>query len=585
MSGALDGVKLHVVRTLDDALACKRWAFERREGPLGFDTESGGLSPHKDRHRLTQLGDLQHGWAIPPAWFGVANEILREYPGWLAAHNMPYDWRVLAVHQGLVPAWERTHDTLLGGHIVNSVRTAALKPRAAIEIDPRAMAGEKVLADAMHQQGWNWDTVPETFEPWQLYGALDPVLTCHLLARFEPELRKHSDSYMLELATARICANEMLAGMMIDRPFIEAKIAELRQFHDVAMPWLKQHYGITSVNSNEQVGHALNKAGVPTLLLTDGGKPAIGKGALKFYAEAFPHAAELIRGIARCRKTGDMITKYLAKFLLMAGSDDIMHYQIWTSRARTGRMSVTDPPMQTYDRDEPAIRGAYIPRPGHVFISVDADQIEARIAAHLTRDRQLISDLLAADESGQKFFVIMASQIYGETISKSEPRYTWTKNTFYAQQYGSGLDKAAKTADIPVDRMRPVYMGIQRRYPQRQAYMNQLIKDAKAMKIPSCQTLGGRELRADRGHEYALFNYQDQGSSAEVLKQGQVALDRAGYGPLLRLPVHDEFLLECPAEDARDVLHDVSKILTNTTDYVVPITWSGNILEERWVKT
>jgi len=274
----LDGVQLHLIRTFEDLSACRQWAFSRREGPLFFDTESGGLNPHRDPHRLTQLGDLQHGWAFPGAWSGAAVEILRDYPGELGAHNSPYDNRVLAIHQGYVPRWERTHDTLLASHIADSVRLAALKPRAAIEIDPRAMAGEAVLEEGMRKQGWTWATVPEDFEPWWMYGALDPVLAAHLWARFGPEvLGSFGPVYDLERATARICAGMMTAGMLIDVPFIREKIARIEGYLARARPWLQGEFGISSVNSNGQVGAALNNVGIPTLVYTDGGQPSISR--------------------------------------------------------------------------------------------------------------------------------------------------------------------------------------------------------------------------------------------------------------------------------------------------------------------
>lgn len=583
--GALDHVQLRRVGSFDQLAECRRWVGERRSGPLFFDTESGGLSPYRDRHRMTQLGDLNMGWAFPVAWTGAAAEILRDYRGELGAHNSPYDWQVLQQHAGLAPRFEATHDTELSCRIVDSVRLAALKPRAAVDIDSRAIHGEEALEAGMRAQHWTWDTVPDDWDPYWCYGALDPVLSAHLWHKHKAEvLGSFPAVYDLERATARICAGMMRAGMMLDIPYIEANIAERRAFYDQAMSWLRSRFGLTTVNSNEQVGAALERAGVPTLVRTETGLPSLSKDTLRLYAGMFPDQAPMIRTIAICRKTAKVVNDYLEKFLRLAGSDGIMHYSIHTCQARTSRQSVTDPPMQTYDRDEPIVRGSFIPRPGMVFISIDADQIEARLGAHLSGDERMIADFLEADATGQSFFVLGASRIFGEEITKKDPRYTHTKNATYGQIYGAGLEKAAATAGVPVEQMRPVYVGIQERYPGLGRWMAQLIRQGKAGGRPQVRTLMGRRLYADRGHEYALANYQDQGSAAEIMKAGQVRLDQAGFGPYLRLDVHDEILMEVPREYAQEMLAEASRILTDRENFRVPITWSGSILEDRWRK-
>src|SRR5215469_12515484 len=207
-------------------------------------------------------------------------------------------------------------------------------------------------------------------------------------------------------------------------------------------------------------------------------------------------------------------------------------------------MSITDPAMQTFDRDEPILRGAYIPRPGHALFSFDADQIEARLAAHFSNDQRMIYDFLEADRTGAKFFILMAERIYNRSITKKDLEYTWTKNATYAQIYGSGLEKAAATAGVPIAQMTPVYDGFKLLYPGVMRLMNELIRAGKSERRPSTTTLTGRRLYVYKGKEYALLNTKIQGSAAEIMKWGLVKLDAAGYGPYLRLPIHDEVLLE-----------------------------------------
>ncbi|HEY2638925.1 MAG TPA: DNA polymerase [Streptosporangiaceae bacterium] len=586
MTGALDGVQLRLIRTIDDVDECRRWAGERRETPLFADTESGGLSPHRTRWRLGQLGDLRTGWAFPAErWGGPFLEILSRYEGEIGFHNSPYDSQVLMVHGGWKPPWHKIHDTLLAGHIADSLRLAALKPRAVLEVDRRAMAGEHILDEGMRKQHWTWDTVPGEWEPYWTYGALDPVLAAHLWTRFGPAVTTtYRHSYDLERAAARICANMMMAGMRIDPEYISARMADVARFTSQAMPWLRGEFGIETVNSSQQLAAALNAVGVPTVLFTKTGQPQMDKAALDFYAAEFPQHAQLITTIKYARKAAQL-TGLLTRFLELRGADDIMHYSIWSCRARTSRMSVTDPAMQTFDRDEPIIRGSFIPRAGHVFVCIDADQIEARLAAHFSGDENMIFDFIRADREHLSFFVEMASKIYSTKISKKDPRYTWTKNATYGQIYGAGLEKAAATAGVPVAQMMPVYSSFRQLYPRVGALMDQLIREGKKAGRPGVATLTGRMLYTYRGKEYALLNTKIQGSAAEILKTNLVKLEAAGYGPYLRLPMHDEVVAEVPREHAEFALADMTRILTDRTSFAIPITWSGSILEDRWRKT
>ncbi len=506
--------------------------------------------------------------------------------------NSPYDTRVLSIQEDMAPRWEVTDDSLLMNHLKDSLKPAGLKPRAALDIDPRALAGERILHDAMIAQNWTWGTVPLDFEPYVYYAALDPVLACHTWARQSPEVfTSFRHPYDLERAAARICAGMMTAGMLLDIPYISKTIDQMSAWRGQAMDWLKRHHGITSVGSNEQVGHALNRAGIPTMMWTDGGKPSIGKDTLRLYATMYPQHAALIKTIVTARKTGDIIGRHLEKFLAMADSNGVIHAQIWTCKARTSRMSITDPPLQTLDRDEPVIRGSFIPRPGHVFISIDADQIEARLAAHFSRDQAMIEMFRIADAGGPDFFRLMAGQIFGvspESISKKDIRRQVTKNATYGVVYGSGVETMALTAGVPVHQMLPVHTAFKHLYPGIGNLMAQIIRSARDAERGGGRgcvyTPTGRRLYTDPGKSYAGLNYKIQGHAAEIMKRGLIDLDNAGFGPSMRLTVHDEVILEVPREHAEEALRTAVRILNDKSSYLVPVSWAGSIMTDRWKK-
>jgi DNA polymerase I len=584
--GVLDRVQLHLVDNLDTLDQCRRWAGETRQGPLCIDTESEGLNLRRDRHRMTQLGDLNHGWAFGPAWCGAAHQIISEYTGRIGGFNMPYDWQVLEHWHGVKPRWERTDDAQLLGHLVDNLAVNALKPRTSMEIDSRFASYQKIMDEGMRKNGWTYATVPVSWDPYWMYGALDTVGAAHLINKFLPEVRaKFSAAYDLELAYARLCAKMMTAGMRIDVPYITEQMEQVTSWAAEASRWLREVHGLESPGSNEQVGRVLEANGVPILVRTPGGLPSIAKDTMAMYAATHPHAADLIRTIQGVVKAGKIVDSCLAKFLALA-VDGVVHYSIHSTGAQaTGRSSVTDPPMQVFDRDIPMIRGSFIPDPGWGLVSIDAAQIEARLCAHFSRDPQMIADFIEADRTGGHFFLNMAGRIYREQISKKDPRYTHTKNATYAKIYGSGLTTAAATAGISVEQMRPVYEGFDAVYPGVRKMMDRTVRENRRRNHrPQTRTLSGKRLYCQRGKEYALQDYRIQGSAADLMKHGGVAMEAAGLGEFMRITIHDEWMLSAPLHQCGEVLAEAERVLTDRDNFAVPIVWEGEIMRERWHK-
>jgi DNA polymerase I len=588
--GVLDDVRLHLVDDMATAMELKRWLGERRETPIGLDTETGGLNPHTCSLRLVQVGDLHQGWAIPfPMWGGLVQEILREYTGPWVMHNRPFDTRFLHVHTGWNIPWHRIDDTMTMMPLVNPVESKALKPFSARHIDPSATLGQDLLDEGMAKYGWTWATVPYDFPPYWLYSALDPVLTVHNHQYLKPQVEaSYAEPYDLEMGVNRIYTEMMLVGMKIDVPYIEAELTRLTQFTTQAREWMLTAHGLTSPMAGDQIVDIMaNRYGHTFTKFTKGGKPSADKDQLTLIKNWSPYtdARQLAEYILAARHAEKLTGSYLSNFLEMRDADDVIHATINAMAARTGRSSVSDPSLQNLPRDDKVVRGSYVPRPGNALLTVDLDQIEARITAHFSADPGLIAAFLDAEANGTDFFCEIASQIFREPIDKSDPRRSRTKNVTYGKIYNSGLDTMAETAGVPVAQMRPVRDAFERLYPGIKALNDMIIREARASAVPCVYTPTGRRLVADADRYYTqLLNAKVQGTAAEYLKRCVIELDSAGLGEYLRLTVHDEVIAEAPVDIADDVCREISEIMSNRTDYLVPITAAGKVMPVRWAK-
>lgn len=593
MTSPLAEVQLHLVETIDDAMALKRWLGERHDGIVAFDTESGGLSPWKTELRMVQVGDKRTGWAIPfERWGGAALEVLSTYEGDLAAHNGIHDWKFLSVKAGLDLPWHRIDDTLTLARIDDPARANGLKPLGSSLIDRRAVAGQKALDEGMAANKWNWATVPIDYPPYWIYSALDPVLTSHLEGHLKPRVMATApEAYDLERAANRICTNMMMRGLQLDIPYIEKAIGWYEDASLKIREWLKSAHQITSPASAGQLRRAFERLGQEILFWTDTGQPQFTKATLKFYATEGQNEGvkQLATYILKVRKADKFPRDYLRKFLDMRDDGDILRMSINVMGAITSRMSVSEPPLQQLSRDEKMIRGSIIPRSGMAFISCDLDQIELRMIASASRDEGLIGAIKEADATGTNVFLVIGREMYGEQITKSDPRYTQLKAYVYASAYGAGPDKLAETAGIPATTVRRIGDLFNKNFPGMKRLSDDLMHEAAAMKAQGeragVQLASGRFIPLKPGQEYAALNYATQGPAAEFMKKCLVNLDNSGLGSNLLLPIHDEILLEVPEGDATEALKIVESCMTDRENFAVPVTAGGSILPERWVKS
>jgi DNA polymerase-1 len=591
---SLRDARVHLVDSVDTAAELMRWLSTKEL--IGFDTEGTGINPEVDHVRLVQVGTQECGWAIPwHRWGGVFEEIVRRYDGWWVAHNATYDYAMLA-KEGIKLPTHRIHDTRLMAHVLESTGSTALKKLANRYVDPNATAGQERLDEAIGGKGgWTWATVPIDFEPYWVYGALDPVLTVRLFDELYPRVQTEApQSYDLELAVAWVCERMERRGTRVDRAYVTRFAEELEAYAQQVTTWCRTNYGINP-GSDVEVITALQAAGVNLTKRTgSGARYSVDKEVL----ESIDHP--LAQAVLNRRRAVKVISTYLENYLQMSERDGLIHPSINTiggtdknpfepgggKGVRTGRMSCSDPNLQNVPVRTAMgarIRNAFIPRDGNRWIKCDADQIEMRILAHVAQDQAMIE----AFHSEGDFFVNLARKLFADPdFTKADPRRQLVKNGGYAKIYGAGIPKFAKTAGVPepeagafMRQFDAMFPGVRRLQSEieRQARERYAEEGVAYVRSP----LTNRRHVADKGREYALLNYEIQGTAGEVLKMKIVEADQAGLGEFMLFPVHDEVDFDVPEGQVSDVLATLNDVMNDDKLLSVPVTWSAEV-GPRW---
>jgi DNA polymerase-1 len=588
----LSSVKLSLVDSTQKASEFIAWLSERRpHNAIAIDTETGelpgnprehSLSPWHGRLRLVQVGDGQHGWAIPwQEWSGVFYEAMDRFDGPIVCHNIAFEARWFDVQSRWGLPWGRAHDTMIMAHIIDPLGSGALKRLAALHVDGRAVALQDTLDTELAKNGWTWGTVPVTFQPYWSYGALDTVLTMRLWEMFYEKCgpgKPYSRAYELEMAARKIVTRMEINGARVDLEYSKKKYDELTAYTATVKEWAKGKYGGTSITSNQQLVRLFEELGAEITEFTPTGQKSCTKDQLKLLKiNGNEEVSNLADTVLKQRKADKLANTYFSNFL-SENVDGFVHPSVKTLGARTSRMSIQNPALQTLPKGDDVVRRAFLPKDDdHVIITSDLDQVEFRMFASLSNDPNLIALFNRADATGSDPFTEIGREIYRDpTMQKSDKRRALIKGTVYGRLYGAGVAKQALTAGVAEPQMREVSDAFDGRYPGMSMFQRQ-IEDAGMRRVREegqgyVYTWTGRRLPCDEDRVYTLVNYLIQGGAAEVFKANLVKLDQADLTELLIVPVHDEIVLNAPRSDAEEIKRIVKECMTTTDGWNVPLT-------------
>ena len=560
----------------------------RRAGVYAFDVETDG----KDEMKARPLGfslSMEEGRAcyVPIRASGVScipEEIVKsrlagllEDPSLrLVGQNVKYDYKVLR-RWGIRPA--NVHfDTMIAAWVLESDEGAyGLDRLAEKRLGFRGLPYEELvgrdqtLEDIPIQQVTDYSGEDADLAL-RMYGLLSRELEAEgLVSVFHgiemPLLTVLSE---MELTGIRILPTELasysreLEGSLgsieqeiyalVGRPF---NIASTKQLQEVLFTWRK----LTPVRKT-RTGYSTDED------------------VLEELAELDPVPAKILAH----RKLSKLKSTYVdALPLLINEETGRLHTHYVQTGAATGRLASKDPNLQNIPiREEEGrrIRAAFVPAPGMRFVSADYAQIELAILAYLSKD----PILLDAFASGRDVHRQTASLIFGvpeAQVTGDQRRVGKTIN--FGVVYGMSAFGLAQRLKIPradADRFITTYF---QRYREVDRFLKETIRSAEETGF--VRTLLGRRRRVigigsgnrtqKQAAERVAVNSPIQGTAADIVKIAMVRLYRRlaerKLSARVLLQVHDEIILEAPAEETAAVEKVVHEEMEHVTEHPIPL--------------
>lgn len=261
----------------------------------------------------------------------------------------------------------------------------------------------------------------------------------------------------------------------------------------------------------------------------------------------------------------------------------------------TGRLSSSNPNLQNIpirDEDGKEIRKAFIPDDGCEFFSADYSQIELRIMAHLSEDKNMIDAFL----SGYDIHAATAAKIYKIDINEvtSDMRRK-AKTANFGIIYGISVFGLAERLNVSRQEAKELIDGYFETYPQVKEYMDRSIQVARENGF--VETIFHRKRflpdinsrnAVVRGYaERNAINAPIQGSAADIIKVAMSLIYKRFISYNLKakmiLQVHDELNFSVPAEEKELVQKIVIEEMEHAYRMHVPLKadcgWGNNWLE------
>jgi len=252
--------------------------------------------------------------------------------------------------------------------------------------------------------------------------------------------------------------------------------------------------------------------------------------------------------------------------------------------AATGRLSSDNPNLQNIPirtTEGQKVRAAFVARAADWrLLSADYSQIELRILAHLSGDKALVESF----QRGEDIHARTAAIVHGLLPAMVTPELrNQAKVINFGLMYGMGSSRLANETGMTPPEARKFIDAYFRALPGVKRYLDGSLAEARTTKV--ARTMFGRRrplpdidstnagLRV--AAENMAVNTPIQGAAADIIKRAMLRLhaelQRRRLRARLLLQVHDELVLDVPADELAEVQLLVREAMTGAADLVVPI--------------
>jgi len=501
-------------------------------------------------------------------------------------HHLKYDLAVLLNYDIALAGLYA--DTLLEAYLIDSTYKKKGLDALALEYLNYTMISFEEIAGKGKQQ-LCFDEIP--LEKAAPYAAEDAAACLALHCLLEPQLIELGHRNLrdhIEMPLIPILAHIERQGVLIDADLLNEQSyrlqLRLQQLEENSYQVAGQVFNLSSPKQLQEILYTVHQ--LPILGKTKGGEASTSE--------------KTLQNLIPYHDLPKLILEYRTLSKLKSTYTDTLPQQIHPKTGRvhtayhqavviTGRLSSSDPNLQNIPirtEEGKRIRQAFKAKLGYKIISADYAQIELKIMAHFSQDK----NLLEAFHQGLDVHAATAAEILGIDVTEVKPEQRRAAKTInFGLIYGISAFGLAAQLKTTVEVAQEMIARYFKRYPGVKDYMDHI--KYLAHQQGYVQTLLGRRLNLplinsknklyQKAAERIAINAPLQGTAADIIKKAMIIIDKdlksRHLDAYMIMQVHDELVFEVKEEVIDEAMQCIQNGMQYAQILAVPLEVSVGI--------
>lgn len=384
----------------------------------------------------------------------------------------------------------------------------------------------------------------------------------------------------IEMPLTEVLASMQYEGIYIDKQELLDFGKELQEKIDILTQEIYELTGEEfNINSTKQLGEILFEK----LKLTVKKKTKTGYSTDVDVLEKIKYEHPVIEKILEYRQLQKLNSTYVEGLIPYIDETGRIHSKFHQTVTTTGRISSTDPNLQNIPtRMELGrkLRKVFKPEQGYIFVDADYSQIELRVLAHISKDKNMIEAFC----NNEDIHAQAASKVFNiplEEVTKEERTKAKAVNfgiVYGISEFGLGeqLGVSRKKAKEYIEQYLDKYSGIKE-------FMTNIVEETKEKGYVETLYHRRRYVPELKSNNYMVrqfggrvaMNTPIQGTAADIMKIAMInvynKLKENNLKSKLIVQVHDEILVETLESEKEQVKQIVKEEMENVIKLKVPL--------------